>query len=75
MHCNCCDRELDDKEIIFNEEIGTWEMCSSCLSISMDAAYCDGFKKEDDEFILIDDDVLTSSVAEYQGRWLEESYD
>lgn len=56
MHCNCCDRQLPDKEIIWNEELGAWELCSTCLEIAMEAAYCDGFQTEDDEYIILDDE-------------------
>lgn len=31
-------------------------MCSTCLAEAMDAAYCDGFKTEDDEYIILEDD-------------------
>lgn len=71
MKCNCCDSDLSDKEIIWNEEIGTWELCSVCLEVAMDAAYSQGFTKEDDvETVETDwdqygDDLLTSAGV----RW------
>jgi hypothetical protein len=58
MKCNICDRELSEKEISFNEDINTFEPCTTCLDIAMDAAYCDGFTTEDDEYILLDDEEL-----------------
>lgn len=47
---------MSEKEISFNEELGTFEPCSTCLEIAMDAAYCDGFQTEDDEYIILDDE-------------------
>jgi hypothetical protein len=58
MKCAICDRELSEKEISFNEDINTFEPCTTCLDIAMDAAYCDGFTTEDDEYILLDDEEL-----------------
>lgn len=59
MHCKACDKQLGEKELIWNTELrdgsGDWELCFDCLSVAMDAAYCDGFETEDDKFILLDD--------------------
>lgn len=54
MHCYICDKELSEKEVNYNEELKGYEPCTTCLDIAMDAAYCDGFKTEDDEFEVID---------------------
>lgn len=43
MRCNCCDRPLSDKEIVFNKEIDCYEPCSTCLEIALDAAYSTDF--------------------------------
>lgn len=56
MKCDICDKELSEKEISYNEDIETFEPCSTCLDVIMDAAYSDGFLTEDDEYILIEDD-------------------
>lgn len=55
MKCNVCDKQLGEKEIIWNTEIQAWEMCGTCLAESMDAAFCDGFLKEDDDMVIIED--------------------
>lgn len=48
MRCNCCDRKMSDKEISWNKDLNTFEMCSECLEISLDAAFSEGFTPEDD---------------------------
>lgn len=50
MRCHCCDKTLTDTEILLLPD-GTFEVCSVCLEIALDAAYCDGFEREplDDE--------------------------
>lgn len=55
MHCNICDKEMSEKEISFSKELNTFEPCSICLEVIMDAAYSDGFKTEDDEYIIIEE--------------------
>lgn len=48
MRCNICDKQLTDKEIIWNKQLQAYEPCSYCLEAAMDAAYSDGFQHEDD---------------------------
>lgn len=75
MRCNCCNRKLEEKEIQWNPDIKTWEMCGVCLEIAYDAAYSDGFQHDDtsDGFILVgeelfDDDVMyTDSLSSLFG--------
>lgn len=62
-HCKACDKTLNETEIVWNAEIGDWELCGTCLTIAMDAAYPGGIKDgsltgdEDDDFqyVLFDD--------------------
>lgn len=56
MRCNCCNRMLDETEIIYNEELGTFELCSTCLNIAMDAAFPSGYKQEEEETPVLDPD-------------------
>lgn len=49
MRCNICDRKLTDKEISFNKDLETYEPCTECLDVALDAAYSDGFKPEGSE--------------------------
>lgn len=58
LKCNCCDKDMSDKETIFNEELGTWELCTVCLDAAFDAAFSQGFSRddEDDKFVILDDD-------------------
>lgn len=59
MRCICCDKELSDKEVTWNEELGDWELCTVCFDVAMDAAYCDGFQMEEDSsFVILDNDFI-----------------
>lgn len=42
MRCYICDVELTQQEIQLDEE-GKIEPCTTCMTIIMDTAYCDGF--------------------------------
>lgn len=63
MRCSCCDKQLTDKEIVWNKELGQWEICSFCLESAMDAAYSNGFQQDNDDTAVLvgeesfDDDV------------------
>jgi hypothetical protein len=48
MRCSCCDKAMTDIEIQFIPEDKSWELCSICLEIAMDAAYSQGFHRPDD---------------------------
>ena len=58
MRCHICDKALSEKEISWNKDIGTFEPCSECLEISLDAAFSDGFSRpdEDDSFVIVEDE-------------------
>lgn len=57
MKCYCCDKELTENEINYNEEMRNYEPCVTCLEIALDAAYSGGFMIEDDpEFVILDED-------------------
>lgn len=53
MRCNICDKQLTDKEVVWNKELEAYEPCSYCLEIAMDAAYSDGFQHDDDEYTVL----------------------
>lgn len=46
MHCNICDKMLSETEIVFNNDINTYEPCSTCLNVALDAAYSQGFSPD-----------------------------
>ena len=58
MKCNICDKDLNEKEISFNKDIGAFEPCGQCLEIAFDAAFSDGFSRPDDDdaYIILSDD-------------------
>lgn len=47
MKCHICDRDMSDTEIQYIPGTKTFDCCGTCLTIAMEAAYCDGFVKED----------------------------
>lgn len=57
MKCNICDKELTEKEVVWNTDIDTFEPCTVCLDSIMDAAFSDGFARpdEDDVFVILGD--------------------
>jgi len=59
MKCHICDRDLSDKETIYNEDLQAYEPCTTCLDIALDAAYCNGFSIEHDEIPTLDADFDT----------------
>ena len=69
MHCNICDKQLGEKEISWNDDLGTYEPCVTCLEVIMEAAYSDGFDTEDDEFIVLessfDEDTHSFGASQY----------
>jgi len=46
MRCHVCDKTLTESEIIILPD-KTFDCCSVCLEVALDAAYCDGFTRED----------------------------
>ena len=59
MKCHMCDKELTEKEIIWNKEIEEWDPCAVCLDIIFETAFSDGFSRpdEDDSYVIIEDDA------------------
>ncbi len=56
MRCAICDKELSDKEVIWNSDLKGYEPCTVCLDAAMDAAYPGGVPDEgDEELILVSD--------------------
>ena len=53
MRCNICDRKMTDKEIAYNEELGAFEPCSTCLEVIMDAAFSGGYQDTGDESVIL----------------------
>lgn len=51
--CYICDNELTEQEIQL-DETKKLEPCTTCLTIIMDAAYCDGFEPYPDEDVTVD---------------------
>jgi len=43
MRCAICDRALSDTEVQWNKDTETFEPCSTCLEVALDAAYSGGF--------------------------------
>lgn len=69
MRCSCCDRALSDKEVVWNDDLKSYELCTVCLDIALDAAYNNGFDPDDDMFVLIDDDLFDGDDPGYTETW------
>lgn len=48
MRCYICDKDLTDKEVVFNKELGSFEPCTICLDIALDAAYSGKFARPEE---------------------------
>lgn len=71
MRCNICDKALSEKEGSFNRDIQTFDPCTVCLDIAMDAAYTGGWTDEDDDkYVLLDDDPFDYYSAFDDISWL-----
>ena len=53
MRCHICDKQLTDKEVVWNKDLDAYEPCSFCLEAARDAAYSDGFQNEDDDNVIL----------------------
>ena len=47
MHCYACDKMLSENEINYIPETKKFDCCAECLEIAMDAAYSNGFVRDD----------------------------
>jgi hypothetical protein len=48
---------MTENEGQYNPDLGTFDLCTVCLEIALDAAYSDGFQYNDDEdlrFVSVD---------------------
>lgn len=57
MKCNICDKTMNPDEIQYIQEIKTFDCCSVCLDIAMDAAYSGDFKRNEENIEELDDDI------------------
>ena len=82
MHCYICDRLMSDTEIEYVKETKSFECCSTCLEIALDAAYSNGFKadgeEEDNDLGILEqslEDITLdlNSFTEYQHIQLKEN--
>lgn len=47
---------MSDKELTWNEELGTWELCTVCLDVAYDAAFSQGFAYDEEDWTFVVDD-------------------
>lgn len=69
MHCHICDRLMTDTEIEYIKETESFECCSTCLEIALNAAYSDGFQVDSE-----DGHVILDGNAEEYEEGLEAEY-
>lgn len=79
MRCHICDKSLSEKETIYNKDLQAYEPCTVCLDIAMDAAYCDGVQRdEENEALVLDasfDEAERSYLPQHYMRSLIDGYD
>lgn len=83
MRCHCCDKALSEAEIIPLPAGHGYEPCSVCLEIALDAAYSNGFTREDEEEDLyedgavetLDSDLFVSDFESDDWAFVDEEYD
>ena len=72
MRCHICDKSLTETEIQVSPSGKGYEPCAPCMEIILDAAYSDGFVKEEPlEDIEVEDDgiVDTLDLDEYRSTF------
>lgn len=57
MRCECCDKIMSPEEIQYIQEEKTFDYCTTCLDIAMEAAYSGDFKRNEEELTEVDDDL------------------
>ena len=56
MKCHICDKEISDLEIVWNKETKSYEPCPVCLDIAFDAAFSNGFNRDEEDLLYVLDD-------------------
>lgn len=83
MRCYICDKVMSDNETQFSVETKAYEPCATCMEIILDAAYCDGFIRYNDEEEIAEEDgavevlapdVFVSSYEDMTDRWSRQDY-
>lgn len=69
MKCYICDKELSEKEIIYNEEVSSYEPCTTCLDVIYDTAYCGNFAFDPDAVEFVDEDYDKADVPFIDKIW------
>jgi len=69
VKCYICDKELSEKEIIYNEEASAFEPCTTCLDVIYDTAYCGGFAIDPDDIDIVDVDYDQNDVPFIDKIW------
>lgn len=60
MKCHICDKTLTEAEVIPSPSGKGYEPCSVCMEIILDAAYSDGFARDEEEVDFLDEDTNTT---------------
>ena len=56
MKCHICDAELNEKEIVYNDQLKAFEPCGTCLEIAFEAAFAGGVPGDDTTVTAVDSD-------------------
>lgn len=49
MRCKACNNVLGESEVVWNKQLGEWEICGTCLDIALEAAFSGDFSPDHDE--------------------------
>lgn len=47
MRCHVCDKAMQENEIVYLPETNSFDCCATCLDVALEAAFSDGFQKEE----------------------------
>lgn len=84
MRCHICDKALTEAETQVSPTGTGYEPCTPCMEVILDAAYSDGFVKEDplddpeledqfgDGLVEVLDTEFDESSPEFQGRLFDD---
>lgn len=70
MRCHICDKALTEAEIQVTPDQKTYEPCTVCMDIALDAAYSDGFVREEP----LDDPDIEDQFGSGVVETLDEDY-
>lgn len=75
MKCSCCDKDMSDKELTWNEELQAWELCTVCLDVAYDAAFSQGFAYDEEDWSFVVDTDFDPATEAFVFQPGNDNYD